>query len=269
MPVNTKIKIVLFQNAHGKLLFRPYGWHKILLLVIGALLGGFTGAAIGFGIGCMFDTSYIEFKRPPETPDLRLNFFMLAAYVLRTSGMAGRIPEREVESRLMKQFGVPYVEKRMIFFRELLRQRIQVEAICQQIRRHAAQEDKVGLIRFLYAFILYPGLSYARLTHLLFNIGSECGVDPALLQRLATEYRPRQETYSYTYAPPEPPAFAVLGLRSSCSYAELKKAYHRLAKQYHPDSNPGLSENKQRHLQEKFRGITQAYDEIKSLRGWK
>ena len=47
----------------------------------------------------------------------------------------------------------------------------------------------------------------------------------------------------------------MLGLSNNCSDADIKKAYHRLALQYHPDKNKGddgASEN--------FMKIAAAYD---------
>lgn len=49
--------------------------------------------------------------------------------------------------------------------------------------------------------------------------------------------------------------YSVLGAQRSASAAELKSAYHKLAKQYHPDQNKGNDA-----AQEKFKAITAAYD---------
>jgi len=46
--------------------------------------------------------------------------------------------------------------------------------------------------------------------------------------------------------------YKVLGLTSSATDKEITRAYRKLAKQYHPDSNPGS--------EEKFKGISGAYD---------
>ena len=48
--------------------------------------------------------------------------------------------------------------------------------------------------------------------------------------------------------------FAVLGVSSSASEDEIKAAYRKLAKKYHPDLNPG-----DKHAEEKMREINEAY----------
>ena len=53
--------------------------------------------------------------------------------------------------------------------------------------------------------------------------------------------------------------YKVLGVSPNASDEEIKKAYRRLAKQYHPDRNPGDAEAARR-MQE----INEAYDQIKN-----
>ena len=52
--------------------------------------------------------------------------------------------------------------------------------------------------------------------------------------------------------------YAVLGVNRNATQDEIKKAYRKLAVQYHPDKNPG---NKQ--AEEKFKEINEAYDVLK------
>ncbi len=49
--------------------------------------------------------------------------------------------------------------------------------------------------------------------------------------------------------------YKVLGLARGASADEAKRAYRRLAKQLHPDLNPGNAEVEQR-----FKEVSQAYD---------
>lgn len=49
--------------------------------------------------------------------------------------------------------------------------------------------------------------------------------------------------------------YGVLGILKNASEAEIKKAYRKMAMQYHPDRNPG----KEKWANEKFKQINEAY----------
>lgn len=52
--------------------------------------------------------------------------------------------------------------------------------------------------------------------------------------------------------------YSVLGVQKGANEDELKKAYRKLAMQYHPDKNPGDAE-----AEKKFKSINEAYDTLK------
>ena len=66
-------------------------------------------------------------------------------------------------------------------------------------------------------------------------------------------------------------AYAKLGLQSSASDSEVKKAYRRLVSQYHPDKlvSHGLPEEMMEMAKVRVREVNRAYDQIKQARGFK
>ncbi len=52
--------------------------------------------------------------------------------------------------------------------------------------------------------------------------------------------------------------YKLLGIKKGADDKEIKKAYRRLARKYHPDVNPG-----DKSAEEKFKGIQEAYDVLK------
>jgi molecular chaperone DnaJ len=52
--------------------------------------------------------------------------------------------------------------------------------------------------------------------------------------------------------------YAVLGVPKTATAEEIKKAYRKLARQYHPDANPGSSGNSESTA--KFKEVSEAYD---------
>ncbi|WP_433499261.1 molecular chaperone DnaJ [Sphaerimonospora sp. CA-214678] len=55
--------------------------------------------------------------------------------------------------------------------------------------------------------------------------------------------------------------YAVLGVPKNATSEDIKKAYRKLARQYHPDANPG---NKK--AEDRFKGVSEAYDVLSDVK---
>jgi DnaJ like chaperone protein len=65
-------------------------------------------------------------------------------------------------------------------------------------------------------------------------------------------------------------AYEALGLTSQATEEEVKKAYRRIAREYHPDvlQSKGLPEDFMQFAKEKLQKVNEAYDVIKKQRGF-
>lgn len=64
-------------------------------------------------------------------------------------------------------------------------------------------------------------------------------------------------------------SYKILGIEQSATDDEVKKAYRKLATQYHPDKVGYLGDDIKKSAEEKFRKINEAYESIKKERGIK
>lgn len=64
-------------------------------------------------------------------------------------------------------------------------------------------------------------------------------------------------------------AFETLGVPSTATRDETKRAYRTMAKEFHSDSQAGASESVKKIADEKMKEINVAWDKIKKQKGWK
>ena len=62
-------------------------------------------------------------------------------------------------------------------------------------------------------------------------------------------------------------AYKILEIDKSASDSDVKKAYRKMAKKYHPDKLQGLGKEHLKGAQEKFQQIQAAYEKIQKERG--
>ncbi len=282
MRLNRQLKFVLYDSADTKVVWKPFGYHKLLLGVFGLFFDGMRGFWIGFVIGSMFDAEVItkENQSSKTKHDWRVSYLMLGAFVLQVPGVGSKLSGSAIRQALVRQFGETYTQKRLPFFYELLRQRIQVEKICDHMRTDATALEKNTLLRFLFELAEQPGVETHNLHHSINYVAARIEVSFETLQQIYRDFlQAHQRTRENTRNPndqngrPHTPSaaekwFATLGLTEKASEKEVKKAYYTLAKKYHPDSNPNASPQQKKNLESQLRIVIEAYEEICALRGW-
>ena len=63
-------------------------------------------------------------------------------------------------------------------------------------------------------------------------------------------------------------AYKVLNVDKTASDEDIKKAYRKMAKKYHPDKIQHLGENHIKAAEEKFKQIKDAYEQLQTERGF-
>lgn len=63
-------------------------------------------------------------------------------------------------------------------------------------------------------------------------------------------------------------AYTILEIDKNATDAEVKKAYRKMAKKYHPDKLGHMDEAYRKGAEEKFRKVQEAYEQIQKERGF-
>ena len=284
LGINRHIAIVILNNAELKVTWKPFGYHKLLLAAFGFCLNSIQGFWVGIIVGILFDTEIVSKKQHAETQsenkkqDWRIRFLMLGAFVLQTPGVGTKASSKHIANTLAKHFGAAYASSRMTFMLELMRQRIMVEQICNQMRTDATLEDKKKCLRFLFDLAEVRDVQTDKLHHSINYIASRMDVPFQVVQEIYTQFKRQEQQQQRNYNPPksgpEPHStseallFGKFGLTTNATAQQVKKAYYKLAKLYHPDSNPGATPEERKKLESELRTVIEAYEKICALRNW-
>ena len=234
------------------------GWQKWLWGGLGWAIGGPIGAIIGFALGSLNSTS-LEIPTPGQRRtvpgDFGAAFLVLAAAVMKADGSLKRSELDIVRQFLVSHFGEEYAKERLLLFREILSQNIDVRQVSTQIRMNLDMASRLELMHLLYAISMADGEFHKAEEQVLNDIASMIGLSTA--DNISIKAMFVKSSFW---------AYEVLEIDKSVSDDEVKKAYRKLAVRHHPDKVHHLGPDFQKEAHEKFNKITEAYDAIQKER---
>lgn len=262
-------------------------WGKVIGGAFGFALGGPIGALLGASIGHGFDKGLSGIDEGAILGSQADQERIQAAFFTATFSIMGRIAkadgqvskqEIEVAQQVMArmQLDPEQMQAARNLFSEGKSPEFDYRTIAQQLRRECGRRK--SLLQMFMEIQLSTALADQELhpneQEILLDIAQILGFKKQQFEQLiamvAAQQRFGHETgqtgFQQTNKVEE--AYHVLGLDSSCSDAELKKAYRKLLSQHHPDKlvSKGLPEEMMKIATEKTREIKEAYELIKQHR---
>lgn len=238
---------------------------------IGFTFGGPIGAIIGFAAGSVVDAHTKEdFDRERRTfqktykkstskvtsGDFEISLLVLAAVVIKSDN---KIDKREldfVRSQFVAMYGKERANNAFKLFKGIIKKKISAREVCMQIRQHMPHPSRLQLIHFLF------GIAKSD-EHV-----SEVEVDE--IRKIAGYLYVNShdfESIKAMFYNSANAAYTILEIDKNASDAEVKSAYRKMAKKYHPDKLQGLGKEHLQGAKDKFQNIQTAYETIKKERG--
>lgn len=229
---------------------------------LGWALGGPIGGVLGFVFGSIFDSmqsGQYEHKgfTPTQEGDFKVSLLVMIAAIMKADGRIMKSELEFVKRFFLAQFGEQEAERLLLLLREILRQELDVDEICEQIQENMEYPSRLQLVHFLFGVAAADGEPHAAEAELLKRICLHMGIRQKDFDSIKAMFI--KDTGS---------AYRILEITPDASDEEVKKAYRKMALKYHPDKVAHLGEDVQKAAKEKFQQLNQAYNEIKQQRGF-
>jgi DnaJ like chaperone protein len=185
-----------------------------------------------------------------------VSLIVLTAAVLKADGVIKKGELDYVKQYFLQSFGHEAATDAIRMLRDITKQDIPVNDVARQVGQHLDNSSKLQLLHYLFGIAKADGQIDRSEVDLIQVISNYMGVASNDFTSIkAMFYKDLHISYS------------ILGIDKSATNDEIKKAYRKMAIEYHPDKVSYLGEDVQKSANEKFQKINEAYKTIKKERG--
>lgn len=234
---------------------------------LGWTFAGPIGGILGFVLGSFVDEfsegELTDFKKDiyrgstTQSGDFEISLLVLAALVIKADGGVDKRELDFVRSSFISMYGKERANKAFKLFKGFMsKQQISTRQVCLQINRHMNHPARLQLLHFLFGVAKSDGTVTEKELHKIATIAGYLNINMRDFNSIKAMFYDEVDS-----------SYKILEIEKSASDAEVKKAYRKMVKKYHPDKLRGLGEEHLKGAEEKFRQVQRAYEHIQKERG--
>jgi DnaJ like chaperone protein len=247
---------------------------------IGWSFGGPIGAIIGLALGSVIDamtngngspllgerqtgrqTTYrTRTRQKPKTQsgDFEVSLLILASIVIKSDGNQDQRELDYVRQQFVKMYGKERANHAFKLFKNISAQKnISKRQVCMQIKMMMDHASRLQLLHFLFGIAKADGIVTEIEMREIYTISGYLGISSRDYESIKAMFYSSKEN-----------AYKVLEIEKSATVDDIKKAYRKMAKKYHPDRVIHLGKEHQKGAEEKFRQVQEAYEYLQKERGF-
>ncbi|MFA5296831.1 MAG: TerB family tellurite resistance protein [Lutibacter sp.] len=234
---------------------------------VGFTLGGPIGSLLGFVLGSLIDgfskedIELAKTYRPTNTNvqsgDFEISLLLLSSIVIKADG---KVDEREllyVRDHFKRMYGEQRANNAFKLFKGFMQShQISTAQVCAQIRQNLTHASRLQLVHFLFGIANSDGAVIEEEVNIIKTIAGYLYINSYDFESIKAMF------YNSANS-----AYRILGIDKSATNDEVKLAYRKMAKKYHPDKLQHLGEEHLKGAEEKFKEVSKAYEQIQKERG--
>ncbi len=133
---------------------------------------------------------------------------------------------------------------------------VSTRQVCMQIRQNMTHASRLQLIHFLFGIAKADGVVIEVEVDAIKTIAGYLYINQQDFESIKAMFYDSSES-----------AYKILEIEKSATNDEVKKAYRKMVKKFHPDKLQHLGEEHVKGAEEKFKQVQKAYEQIQKERG--
>ncbi len=234
---------------------------------LGWTFGGPIGAILGFVLGSFIDEfpqgDFMDFQRQTGAPkatssgDFEISLLVLAAIVIKTDGGIDKRELEFVRINFIRMYGKERANRAFKLFKGIIKDKnINTRQVCLQINQNMNHASRLQLLHFLFNLAKADGAVTEAEMNKIYTISGYLNINVYDFNSIKAMFYNEVDS-----------SYKILEIKKSATDSEVKKAYRKMVKKYHPDKLRGLGKEHIKGAEEKFRNVQKAYEQIQKERG--
>ena len=252
---------------------------------IGWSFGGPIGAIIGLALGSLIDAissgeqnpllgegqprrrrqqqrrrPHQQTRRPAyqtQSGDFEVSLLVLASVVIKADNHQDQRELDFVRQQFASMYGKQRANHAFKLFKNINKQNVSTRQVCLQIKRMMDHPSRLQLLHFLFGIAKADGFVTDKEIKQIFTISGYLGISNKDFESIKAMFHKKKDF-----------AYKILEIDKSATNDEVKRAYRKMAKKYHPDKVAHLGKEHQDGAEEKFQRVQEAYEIIQKERGF-
>lgn len=234
---------------------------------LGFAVAGPIGSVLGFVVGNFIEGftksdieqagRYSSSSRNVQSGDFEISLLLLAAVVIKADG---KVDQREldyVRDHFKRMYGEERANHAFKLFKGFIQNNnISTRQVCLQIRQNLTHASRLQLVHFLFGIAKVDGNVTEAEMNAIKTIAGYLNINQYDFESIKAMF------YSGSGS-----AYKILEIEKTATNSEVKKAYRKMVKKYHPDKLQHLGDEHVKGAEDKFKQVQKSYEKIQKERG--